>query len=216
MDNNNLTKLYRNNRSAKNYAAEYLKYLATLMNNLDTEAIADFIEELEQARESGNTVFMVGNGGSAGTASHMANDIGLDVMKKSGTGRPFCLISLTDNIPIITAIANDEGYENVFVYQLKLQYNHGDKLIVISASGDSSNVVAAANWVKEQGGRVIGLLGFDGGKLKNICDVFILAETPKGEYGPVEDIHMIINHLAGSYLQYKVTEEVEKCSGARK
>lgn len=205
---NNLSKLYRDNKSAKDYASAYLKYLSDLLSNLDTKAIANFIEELEKARESGNIVFVVGNGGSAATASHMANDISLDVMKKSGTMRPFRIVSLTDNIPVITAIANDEGFENVFVYQLRVLYNSMDKLVVISASGNSPNVVAAARWVKKKGGIVIGLLGFDGGKLKDICDVCVLVETPKGEYGPVEDIHMIFNHLASNYLQNKVAEEM--------
>ncbi len=213
MTHNNLSKLYCDNKSAKDYATAYLKYLSTLLSNLDSEAIASFIAEFEEARATRNTVFVVGNGGSAGTASHMANDIALDVMKKSGTDIPFRVVSLTDNMPLITAIGNDEGYENIFVYQLRLLYNPGDRLVVISASGNSPNVVAAAKWVKKQGGRVSGLLGFDGGELEAICDVVVLARTPKGEYGPVEDIHLIMDHLVGNYLQCKTTEEVQKLCG---
>lgn len=207
MVHNNLSKLYLQNKSAKYYAIAYLEYLKGLLDKLDSDAIASLVEELVEARDRRNTIFVVGNGGSAGTASHMANDISLDVMKKSGTNKPFRLVSLTDNVPIITAIANDEGYENIFTYQLKFQYCQGDKLIVVSASGNSPNVVAAATWVKKQGGRVLGMLGFDGGELKNICDVSVVVETPKGEYGPVEDIHMILDHLTGSYLQYRLSEE---------
>lgn len=210
MHDNNISRLYQENRTAGDFAAGYLQYLSTLLQQLDTAAIAAFINEFEQARATGKTVFVIGNGGSAATASHMANDIALDVMKKSGTDTPFRVISLTDNMPLITAIGNDEGYENIFVYQLRLLYNAGDRLVVISASGNSPNVIAAANWVKTRGGRVSGLLGFDGGELLNICDVAILARTPKGEYGPVEDIHMIMDHLVGNYLQCKTSEEVQK------
>lgn len=215
MEQNNIVRIYKQNRSAREFAGAYIQYLVSLLEKLDTTAIASFIGELEDARRTSKSVFVIGNGGSAGTASHMANDIGLDVMKKSGTDTPFRIISLTDNIPVITAIGNDEGYENVFVYQLKILYGSMDKLVVISASGNSPNVVAAANWVKKRGGTVIGLLGFDGGALKDICDVCILVETPKGEYGPVEDIHMIFDHLASNYLQNKVGEEMQYGSGDR-
>jgi len=113
-------------------------------------------------------------------------------------------LALTDNVPLITAIGNDDGYENIFVNQLRVHYREGDKLIVISASGNSPNVVRAAEWVKQKGGRVIGLIGFDGGKLKEICDIIIHVETPKGEYGPVEDIHTILDHLVANWLQYRL------------
>jgi D-sedoheptulose 7-phosphate isomerase len=92
----------------------------------------------------------------------------------------------------MTAIANDEGYENLFVNQLRLHYRPGDLLVAISASGNSPNVVNAARWVKEQGGRVVTITGFDGGKLKSLGDIAIHIDTPKGEFGPVEDLHMIV------------------------
>jgi D-sedoheptulose 7-phosphate isomerase len=101
----------------------------------------------------------------------------------------------------LTAIGNDAGHENLFVYQLRIHYRPGDKLIAISASGNSPNVVEAARWVKKRGGRVVGLVGFDGGELKRLADVVIHAKTPKGEYGPVEDIHIIMDHLFYSWLK---------------
>jgi len=201
---NNIDRMVRENPDAMQFAKSYFDYLATLFTKMDLAAIGAFVEEVEESRREGSTLFIAGNGGSAGTASHMANDFGLDVMKKSGTDRPLRVIALTDNIPIMTAISNDDGYDNIFFYQLKMLYRTGDKLIVISASGNSPNVVTAAGWVKEQGGKVMGLIGFDGGKLKDICDISIHVRTPKGEYGPVEDIHMIIDHLVSHYLMGRI------------
>ncbi len=205
-----IMRLYKESKNAQDFAANYLNYLCDLLKKLDTKAIAFFIQELEDARQKNHTVFVIGNGGSAATSSHMANDIGLDVFKKSGTTKPYRILSLTDNVPVMTAIGNDDGYDNLFLYQLKIHYRPGDKLVVISASGNSPNLISAAQWVKQQGGTVLGLLGFDGGKLKDICDLMILAETPKGEYGPVEDIHMIMDHLMGNYLQGRTLEEEKK------
>jgi|TARA_B100000315_G_scaffold138582_1_gene127610 D-sedoheptulose 7-phosphate isomerase len=197
---NNIIQLFKETNNAEEFAAGYFKYLYDLLKQIDLGAVAAFIEELKTARRNGNTVFFSGNGGSAATAMHMANDIGLDIMKKSGADRSFRALALSDNVPIITAIGNDDGYNNIFLYQLKIHYRPGDKLVVISASGNSENVVVAAKWVKQQGGTVIGLVGFDGGSLKDICDIVIHVKTPKGEYGPVEDIHMIMDHIVANYL----------------
>ncbi|MCX7966166.1 MAG: SIS domain-containing protein [Syntrophorhabdaceae bacterium] len=201
---NNIERIFSESVGPEDFAEKYLDYLTALFRKLDKNKIAQFIYELEDAYEKGNTIFIAGNGGSAATASHMANDFGMDVLKKSGSDKAFKALSLTDNTSLITAIANDDGYENIFVNQLKIHYRDGDKLIVISASGNSPNVVAAANWVKSKGGKVLGLTGFDGGKLKDICDVVIHVDTKRGEYGPVEDIHTIIDHLVANWLQYKL------------
>lgn len=185
--------------NAAQFAGAYLDYLSELLRRVDTKAVAAFIQELDEARESQNTVFFIGNGGSAATASHMANDFGVGAHGSEGE-LPFRALALTDNAAVMTAIANDDGYEHLFVYQLRIHYRPGDKLVAISASGNSPNVVAAAEWVRERGGKVIGLVGFDGGKLKPLCDVVIHAETARGEYGPVEDIHMIVDHLVYAWL----------------
>jgi D-sedoheptulose 7-phosphate isomerase len=201
---NNVERMVSEARDLEDFAEKYFAYLSKLLGQIDTKTISAFVKELETARRKGNTVFVAGNGGSAGTASHMANDIGLDVMKKSGTDCPFRMLALTDNVPVMTAIGNDDGYQNIFLYQLKILYKPGDKLVVISASGNSPNVVSAADWVKEQGGIVLGLVGFDGGRLKNICDIIVHVKTPEGEYGPVEDIHLVIDHLVANWLQCRV------------
>jgi D-sedoheptulose 7-phosphate isomerase len=200
---NNLERLFRESGDAAAFADGYLNYLSGLLKRLDRKAVAAFVEELERAREEQATVFIVGNGGSAATASHMANDFGVGTRAAVG-GRPFRVLALTDNVATMTAIGNDEGYEHLFVSQLRIHYRQGDRLVAISASGNSPNVVAAAEWVKGQGGRVIGLTGFDGGTLKPLCDIAIHAETPKGEYGPVEDVHMILDHLIYTWLKSRV------------
>jgi D-sedoheptulose 7-phosphate isomerase len=185
--------------NVQEFATAYLSYLSELLSEIDTGAIADFIGELEKARKHKNTVFIIGNGGSAATASHMANDLSVGVGHRKEEGE-FRAISLTDNVAAMTAIANDFGYEEVFVYQLRAHYRPGDKLVAISASGNSPNVVAAAKWVKKRQGTVIGLVGFDGGKLKDCSDVCLHTKTAAGEYGPVEDIHMILDHLIYTWL----------------
>ena len=105
------------------------------------------------------------------------------------------MISLTDNNSVITALGNDNGFENIFIEQLKVLFEEGDILIAISASGNSENLVNACKWVKGKKGISIGWLGFNGGKLNTICDNVILINTPIGEYAPVEDMHLIINHI---------------------
>jgi len=202
----NLDKILDESKCAADFAGAYLDYLSGLLCRLDRKAIAAFIEELELARRLQNTVFVVGNGGSAATASHMANDLGVGT-HAAERGLPFRVLALTDNVAAMTAIGNDNGYEYVFVHQLRIHYRPGDMLIAISASGNSPNVVTAAEWVKRQGGKVLGLVGFDGGALKGLCDVLVHAETPKGEYGPVEDVHMIMDHLVYTWLRNRVARD---------
>jgi D-sedoheptulose 7-phosphate isomerase len=204
---NNIERLFNESDDFGHFIKGYYDYLFTLLKNIDVKDIMGFAEEMEKARDAGNTVFFAGNGGSAATASHMANDFGIDVLKKGGTDLPFRAMSLTDNSAVMLAIANDDGYDRLFVNQLRVHYRPGDKLVAISASGNSPNVVTAAEWVKKQGGTVISLVGFDGGRLKDISDVMIHVKSEKGEYGPVEDIHMIMDHLLANWLQLKVQFE---------
>jgi D-sedoheptulose 7-phosphate isomerase len=192
------------------FAKGYFRHLGELLDRLDTGALTRFVEELEKARDQGNTIFLAGNGGSAATASHMANDLATDVLRKGKSPKPFKVWALTESVACLTAIANDENFDNVFVNQLKVHLRPGDKLVVISGSGNSPNVVAAARWTRNNGGAVLGLLGFDGGELLGLCDVAVVVETAKGDYGPVEDIHLIIDHLCSNWLIY------QSCSQARR
>jgi D-sedoheptulose 7-phosphate isomerase len=203
---NNIEKLCNNSQSAGVFAHSYFDYLKQVLESITPESIDVLVEELENARITGNTIFVAGNGGSAATATSMANDIGFDIIKKCGTDKPFRVIALTDNISVMTAIANDVGYENVFLNQLKIHYRWGDKLLAISASGNSPNVVIAAEWVKEQGGRVISFVGFTGGRLKDISDLVVHVKSEAGEYGPVEDAHLVLNHILAHWFQFKLRD----------
>ncbi len=201
---NNIDRLCNNSQSAGEFAHEYFNYLKQVLNSITPESIDMLVEEFDKARAAGNTIFVAGNGGSATTATSMANDIGFDIIKKTGTDKPFRVLALTDNTSVITAIANDVGYENVFLNQLKIHYRQGDKFLAISASGNSPNVVIAAEWVKEQGGNVISFVGFTGGKLKEISDVVVHVGAVAGEYGPVEDAHLVLNHILAHWFQLKL------------
>lgn len=196
----NLDSLLRQHDRPAEFAGAYLAYLADMLGRLDRQAIAAFIDHLEDARQNQRTVFFIGNGGSAATASHMANDLAIGTFGGSWE-HPLRAIALTDNVAAVTAIANDHGFEDIFVRQLQVYHRPGDKLVAISASGNSPNVLAAVEWVKKQGGTAIGLVGFDGGKLKGACDIVIHAATPSGEYGPVEDVHMILDHLVFTWMR---------------
>jgi D-sedoheptulose 7-phosphate isomerase len=186
------------------FANGYFNYLKQVLTTVDATAIDSLVAVLEEARQNGNTIFIAGNGGSATTATSMANDLGFDVIKKTGTEKPFRVLALNDNTSVLTAIANDVGYENVFLNQLKIHYRPGDKFLAISASGNSPNVVIAAVWVKKQNGCVIGFVGFTGGKLKEICDVVIHVQAEAGEYGPVEDAHLVLSHILAHWFQLKL------------
>ena len=201
---NNINAAFEKSVRFSDFSKRYFNYLASIQKKLDSNELNMFAEEFMQARESNNTIFIAGNGGSASTATTLANDIGFDIIKKTGTNKPFRVFALTDNTSGITAIANDVGYENIFINQLKIHYRKGDKLVVISASGNSKNVVLAAEWVKIQGGKVLGMLGFGGGALKELCDTSILVPSMPGEYGPVEDMHLMVNHLLAHWFQNKL------------
>lgn len=179
------------------FADAYLKYLDQVLKSIDTREIGRFVQTLLDARERGSTVFFIGNGGSAATASHFANDISI------GTNdyvKPFRALSLTDNVPILTAISNDFGYEDAFVRQLRVLAKKGDVLVAISASGNSPNLLKAFDYAKEAGIKTVAITAFDGGRMKSAADEGIHVPTAPKEYGPAEDAHMVLDHLVGAYL----------------
>lgn len=186
------------------YSKNYFSYLSKVLNSLDTKELDKLVNLLLRKRQNGNTIFVAGNGGSSTTASTMANDIGFDILKKTKTNKAFRILSLNDNMSVLTAITNDVGYENVFLNQLKIHYKKGDALIIISASGNSENLIKACDFVKNNNGKTIGFLGFDGGKLLKMCDIKIHVKTNKGEYGPTEDAHLIVNHILAHWFQGKI------------
>ncbi len=185
---------------AGQYARGYLSDLAVLFETIDIDSVARFIDRLDRARLEGQTIFLAGNGGSAATASHMGNDLLNLAHKCPGFAPPFQVVALTDNMPAFSAIANDDGYDQVFVRQLTPLFRPGDVVVSISASGSSPNLLEAAFAAREQEGICLGLLGFDGGQLLDVCDESILIRTEKGEYGFVEDTHLVMNHLITSWF----------------
>jgi D-sedoheptulose 7-phosphate isomerase len=194
---NRIEELYAQNSSPASFARGYLSYLAELLAQLDEDEIARFIAELLRARDSGGRIYFFGNGGSAATASHFVNDIAIG---SRSWERPFRAVCLSDNNAVLTSIANDFGYEHVFVQQLRGHLHPDDLVVAISVSGNSPNVVAAVEYARSCGVRVVGLTGFDGGRLRELADVAVHVPTNGGEYGPAEDAHMILDHLVGAYL----------------
>ena len=159
--NNNLDNLYTSNATL--FSKKYIDYLSSVLANIDTNEISNFISTLLSARDRGATIFFAGNGGSAATASHFVNDlsIGINDYKK-----PFRAVSLTDNVPTVTAISNDFCYDEVFVRQLQIHGKEGDVLVGISASGNSSNLIKAIEYANESGIKTTALTAFDGGIMK--------------------------------------------------
>jgi len=187
--------------NASDNLRKYGDYLYNLLSRLNYDNVGKIIDCFSEARNRGSTIFFIGNGGSAATASHFAQDLG-EVGRKSGN-KHFRTLSLTDNVPFITAMGNDYGYEKIFTGQLDNLFKKDDILVAISASGNSPNVIEAVKLVKSLGGITIGFVGFDGGRLKTLCDFVVHVEANKGEYGPVEDIHLIIDHMITSYIVWR-------------
>jgi D-sedoheptulose 7-phosphate isomerase len=179
------------------FTKQYINNLKILLDKIDVKIVDNIINELELLNNSGAKLYILGNGGSAATASHMAND--LTVGLKLRDIRNFDVESLSDNSAICTAIANDIGYENIFYAQIKNKIKKDDLLIAISCSGNSANIIKAVQYAKSQGTTIIGLTGFDGGELKGLSDIKFHVQTTKGEYGLVEDLHMILDHIIYSY-----------------
>jgi D-sedoheptulose 7-phosphate isomerase len=170
-------------------AERYLKDLQSLVRDLDVQALERIVEMLRAARDAGRLVFIAGNGGSAATASHWVNDLA-KATRRSGQ-RAFRVIGLTDNVSWLTAIANDEGYDRVFADQLDNLAGPGDVLLVITASGNSPNVLRALELARERGVHTAALVGFDGGSARTMVDECLWVQTPHGEYGLVESVHSI-------------------------
>ena len=196
--------IYSSSNNIAKFSKKYFDYLNNILNQIDNQKIQLFVKHLEKLRKNKNTIFVAGNGGSATTASTIANDLGFDIIKKTKTKNPFRFLSLTDNNGVLSAISNDVGYENIFINQLKIHYKKGDAILVISASGNSENLIRAVKYVNKNKGSTLALLGFDGGKLLKLCDSSILVKTKKGEFGPVEDAHLIINHIIAHWFQNKL------------
>lgn len=166
------------------------------IRGVDTGQLATCLEVLWIAWEEDRTVFIVGNGGSASTASHMANDLSKQAVIAGR--KPLRAHALTDNVESLTAIANDTGYENVFAAQLRTHARAGDCLIVISCSGNSPNLVKGIEIARRLGVTTIAFGGFEGGRTRELCDHYV--HVPSYDYGHVETAHLLIEHLLTKLL----------------
>ena len=182
----------------QNYFKEYRNRIDEILNTVQIEKLVETIELIISTFKSGNTLYVCGNGGSAATATHMQADFSF-FTRYFTKFRPK-VRALTDNAAMLTAVGNDTSFDDIFVEQLKGHFQSGDILICISASGNSENVIRAANYANENGGTSIGFVGFEGGKLLNTANISLFTPNPKGDYGPIEDVHMIFNHLIVNYL----------------
>lgn len=169
----------------------YTNDIINLCRILPSDKIEEVCTALLNAYKNKKTIFIAGNGGSAGTANHFTCDFGKNAVT-SDSDRPK-IISLSSNIEVLTALGNDFSYQDVFTEQLKNLMNDGDVIILISASGNSPNVVTAAEYAKNRNGTVISFTGFSGGKVKDFSDIFI--HIPSESYEKTEDLHMIITHI---------------------
>ncbi len=193
-------------KNAGEFAKDYIKGLKDVLDRIPLGPVDEIVRAIEQAQNERRQIFVIGNGGSAATASHMMNDLCKGTLGHQGDAPwpRLRVIALTDNVSLMTAWANDTDYNHVFSEPLKNLAQRGDVLIAISASGNSPNILAAVDAAKQIGVKVIGLTGFGGGKLGKAADINFL--VPSDGYGPVEDVHMILDHIITGYLYEKLKE----------
>lgn len=184
--------------------SNYLEQEKTLLQAIDMHQISDVISILENARLNGKRIFVMGNGGSASTASHFCCDLNKCVCPNSPS--KFKFICLNDNIPTMLAYANDFSFDEIFVSQLENLYETGDVICGISTSGNSANVVRALQWGKMQSATTIAITGFDGGMCSSNADYVI--NIPCNNMQMVEDCHLIINHCIVSALNKTYNNEL--------
>ncbi len=169
---------------------DYLSTLGDVLQRLPLGDIDGVVATVRRAWAEGRTVFLIGNGGSAATASHLACDLGKGL---AAPGRPrMRAIALTDNVPLMTAYANDVSYERIFAEQLASLVQAGDVVLAISGSGNSPNVLAAVELANERGATTVGLTGFQGGKLSGLAHQCVV--VPSENMQQIEDAHMVIAH----------------------
>jgi len=191
----------------KTYIDEYTTAVSDALTKLDPVQFEKIIAILNKAYRNDKQVFIAGNGGSAGTANHFVCDFGKNAVPFKGTGpgkRRFRIISVSDNIEKITALGNDIAFEEVYRQQLINLMRERDVLIVISASGNSPNIVRACEYAREMKSDIIVLAGFNGGKIRDFADAAIV--VPLESYEQIEDIHLVVCHMIVYY--YKNHPEV--------
>lgn len=195
-----------NDRRRRRRSVNAFQYLASLQPVLEELAGQDLGRAesiLLRARAAGRMIFIIGNGGSAATASHMANDLNKGA---SVPGQPrFRALALTDNVPLITAWANDTHYQNIFVEQMMNFLEPGDVLVAISGSGNSPNITTAVEWARQAGAITVGLTGGTGGKLKGLADCCLIVPSDRMEQ--IEDMHLALVHALAVGVRHQIAEK---------
>ena len=184
---------------------DYIDELRAILERLDHAMIDRFTEAIWRGYEQGRTLFIFGNGGSAALASHLATDMGKGTV--AGERARLRVISLTDNVPLMTAWANDFGYDNIFAEQLRGLVQRGDLAFAISGSGNSKNVVLGIEAAREAGANTMVLTGFDGGRVKELCELCLVVQSNNMQH--VEDAHLCAAHAIFS----AVRERMMRASG---
>lgn len=180
-----------------NSIGTYLKQMQDVLCRISGSLIERNVGLLYEAWKGGRHVFLMGNGGSATTASHMANDLSKGTVVD---GRPrMKAIALTDNVALLSAWANDSCYERVFVEQLTNLLDTGDVVLAISASGNSPNILRAVEFARQHGSVTVGWTGGSGGRLKDIVDLAVV--VPSADVGMIESCHLVLDHLVTSELR---------------
>ena len=191
--------------STQELLGRYHRRSLEVLSRIDLGSVERVVDVLADAWRRRALVAIAGNGGSSSTAEHMATDL---VMSTKVEGRPaFRAVSLTDNAALLTALSNDRGYEAAFADQLDSLVGQGDVVILISASGNSPNVVEAAERATALGATPLALVGFGGGRLAEICDPVVHVASDEGEYGPVEDAHLLLDHMITGALHERILAE---------
>lgn len=176
---------------------DYIQTEIEILQKLDVEEINRALNLLECTRKNQGIVYVFGNGGSSSTASHFQNDFNKGVSEK--LEKKYRFLCLNDNVATLMAIANDNGFENVFFQQLENKLQPDDIIIAISGSGNSKNVIKACEYARQQGNKIIGLTGYNGGKLKELSDISLY--VPIDNMQITEDVHLIYNHMM-MYILY--------------
>lgn len=200
-----------NNGNEVLHAKQYFDELQGVVADLPHDSINQIADTLLMAYESEKSLYLFGNGGSASLASHFACDLGKGTAYCNG-GKRFRVLSLTDNLSTLTAWANDSGFEDIYSEQLKNFIQPDDVAFAISASGNSKNVLNALRIGREAGARTVGLSGFDGGKMKSMCDMCIV--VPSNNMQIIEDLHLAMAHSIYRIVHSRITRRtLAACQG---
>jgi D-sedoheptulose 7-phosphate isomerase len=187
----------------------YLRAITGVLSDLPVADIEAVVDRLFKAHQQGRTVYLFGNGGSAALASHVACDLGKGTMEAGK--KPFRVVSLCSNVPLMTAWANDSSYADVFSAQLQTLLEPQDVAFAISGSGNSANIINALRFSRDAGGINVGLMGCGGGKMKPLCDSSVL--VPSHHMQQIEDSHSCIMHAVFFALRYRL-HNTQRARGA--